>query len=170
LLDPSWFSGCSPDNGQEISAALSVDPARFANVYTCAPTNNVLGWTNVFPGDAPENSTAHALFVLWTSLPGGSAAPYNQGKTAVHEMGHFLGLYHTFQGGCGSDSDPLQGDAVLDTPPEASPAFGDAQHLAGRDTCKGLGQSLYSPWYGVDPTSSFMDYSGAPFIPQNLAD
>ncbi|HLT45724.1 MAG TPA: M43 family zinc metalloprotease [Rubricoccaceae bacterium] len=147
----SWFSGCA-NGGTEatMKQTLSHSPATHLNIYTCNPSGGLLGWAT-FPWMYPENHYMHGIVILHSSVPGGSAFPYNQGDTATHEVGHYLGLYHTFQGGCaGGDTPPgceSGGDQVCDTAAESSPAFGCP---AGRNTC-GTG--------GPDPIDNFMDYT-----------
>jgi hypothetical protein len=41
-------------------------------------------------------------------------------KIAVHELGHYLGLFHIFQKGCKNDNCLVDGDKVCDTPPQLS--------------------------------------------------
>ncbi|MDX1420324.1 MAG: M43 family zinc metalloprotease [Rubricoccaceae bacterium] len=136
----SWYTGCY-SNPNPMKLAMNFSPRTHLNFYTCSPSGGILGFA-VFPWSYPENDYRHGVVVLDQSLPGGNAFPYNQGDTGTHEVGHYLGLYHTFQGGCFGG-----GDLVSDTPPESSPAFGCP---FGRDTCSGG---------GVDPIRNFMDYT-----------
>ena len=126
----------------QMKQALAIDPASILNFYTCDLGGNLLGYAT-FPWDDPEDSPLHGVVVAYETLPGGAAFPYNEGDTATHEVGHYLGLYHTFQNGCS-----LPGDEVEDTPYQASPSYGCP---VGRDSCEG------QP--GVDPIHNFMDYT-----------
>lgn len=120
----------------------AVDPANTLNIYTCRPSGNVLGYS-WFPSDWAEDSYMHGVVALYSTLPGGDAAPYNEGDTIVHEVGHWAGLYHTFEGGCTGP-----GDRVDDTPAEKTATYGCP---ASRDSCPA------QP--GEDPFDNFMDYS-----------
>lgn len=137
-----WFS-MTPGSSREINAknALAIDPLHRFNVYTCAPGQGLLGWAT-FPWSYAESNKRHGVVIHYGSVPGGYLAPFNLGGTLAHEAGHYLGLYHTFQGGCVSP-----GDQVDDTPYEASPASGCPTN---RDTCT-------QP--GLDPVNNYMDYS-----------
>lgn len=129
------------------------DPTDYVNVWVMSLGGGLLGYAQ-FPnmsgvGGLPsDNGPAETdgVVVLYNSVgsstvpfPGGS--PYDLGRTLTHELGHFFGLLHTFQGGCGASNDFCD-----DTPKVASPSFGCP---TGRTTCSG----------SVAMIENYMDYS-----------
>jgi hypothetical protein len=140
-----WFT-MSPGSTTEAQAkaALRRGSADDLNIYTANVGGGLLGFTT-WPWDYSQSPVLDGVVLLFSTLPGGTAQPYNQGHTATHMVGHWMGLYHTFQGGCPPGRG---GDFVDDTPAENVPAFGCP---VGADSCPG------SP--GQDPVQNFMDFT-----------
>jgi len=141
----TWFTQAVIDLNVELQmkTALHRGGNGTLNIYT-VDGGPYLGFA-YFPSIVtdPTYAILDGVVLDWRSLPGGTFAIYSEGDTATHEVGHWLALYHTFDGKCGS-----KGDYVADTPSEFSPAFNCP---VGRDSCNG------QP--GLDPIFNFMDYT-----------
>jgi hypothetical protein len=140
----AWFNmAYSPTPTAEERAAkaqLNKGGKSALNLYTARLADETLGWAR-WPWDIGEG--VDGVVIRFSTLPGGDSSPYNEGDTATHEIGHWLGVFHTFQGGCETPN-----DEVDDTPAERNPT---ADCPSAKDSCPDIA--------GNDPVDNFMDYS-----------
>jgi len=137
----TWYN-----DGGSYYNTLAWDTNNYLNIYTNNAGGN-LGYAFVPSGGGVVGNNFDRVVLLWSTVgrPGPYGSPYDLGRTGTHEVGHYLGLYHTFQGGCSSPTGcHNNGDLICDTNPESSPNFSPCT----RTTCS-------SP----DPTHNYLDYS-----------
>ncbi|MBD8868526.1 zinc metalloprotease [Nocardioides donggukensis] len=139
---PEWYHVVPGKTERDMKRELHRGDARTLNVYAADIGAGLLGWAYFPQGYNNGNDYRDGVVMLDESMPGGTAGKYAEGDTLTHEVGHWLALHHTFNGGCSASN-----DFVADTPKEASPAFDCPE---GRDTCAAPGD---------DPIHNFMDYT-----------
>ncbi len=143
-----WYNWRFRDDDKPAKQALHRGGLRALNIYIADLGDSRLGYA-FYPESVQNRKFRDGVVVTKESLPGGAFAPYNRGDTATHEVGHWLNLYHTFQGGC---SDP--GDYVVDTPRqragnnvfECDPALNTCGNNNGTGALR-------------DPVHNFMNYT-----------
>lgn len=136
----SWF-----DEVGDYWTTLAWDPTRFVNIYTSS-ADGFLGFVTHFPQESGAGTASDRVVVRWSAFgPCATEAPFDGNRTLTHEVGHYLGLYHTFEEGCGSGSCNASGDLICDTAPESEPRYG----------CPAGAASCGTP----DPIRNYMDYT-----------
>ena len=137
----TWYN----DSGNYYEV-LGWDTERYMNIYTNT-AGGFLGYVSGFPADGTAGQPYDRIVVLWEAYgrDGAYGPPFDQGRTLTHEVGHYLGLFHTFQGGCDSGGCYTQSDLICDTNSESGPHFGCT---SGSSSCG-----------SIDPIENYMDYS-----------
>jgi hypothetical protein len=125
---------------------LAWDTNRYLNIYTNS-ADGYLGYVPDLPQGGIAGDDADRVVVLHEAFGRDAPLrPFDLGRTATHEVGHYLGLYHTFDGGCGSTSTcNTSGDLICDTNRQDQPTWG----------CPSSASSCGGP----APFDNYMDYS-----------
>ena len=141
LRVPTTVSGFGSSDNVKFSNAGGSDawPAdEYMNFWVCNLGGGLLGYAQ-FPGGNPATDGIVCGY-QFTGLNGPGAGAYNLGRTATHEVGHWLNLRHIWgDGGCGAD------DLVADTPESDGANYGCA---LGHVSCS-----------TEDMVQNYMDYS-----------
>ena len=137
-----WFN----DQGN-YGDSLTWDSNRYVNIFT-NEAGGYYGYVNGFASMGDYVGTPDDYVVINWQTVGRVGTPWwpgNLGRTGTHEIGHYVGLWHTFEGGCADSDCYADGDQICDTEPEASSA----------SNCDSQQSSCGSP----DPIHNYMDYT-----------
>jgi hypothetical protein len=116
----TWYA----DRGQYWNT-LAWDPRRYLNVYTNTAAN-ARGYVPFLPAapTAAVGQKQDRVVINWMAFGRGGPIPHHAaGRTATHEIGHYLGLFHPYYEGCGVADAPAcytTGDRICDTAPDAA--------------------------------------------------
>lgn len=104
------------------------DPSKYMNIWVVNLTGGVLGYTQPPGGQANKDGIVICYKYFGST---GATAPFNQGRTATHEIGHWFNLVHIW----GDDNGACWGsDFVNDTPNQASEFYG-CPSFPQKDAC-----------------------------------
>ena len=141
-INARWHDMATFADELEAKRALKVGDAKTLNIYSTSISLGFAYYPKIVAGGYGGYQDVDGVVIHFGSMPGGHIKNFNLGHTATHEVGHYLGLPHTFEQGCIG-----HGDYVDDTPAMSVPTSGCP---LGKDTC---------PAPGKDPIHNFMDYS-----------
>lgn len=144
-VNDDWAAGY---DDEEMKSALRQGTYADLNLYLLSDfaDSGLLGYCN-FPTYISSGDNVvvkDGCVVASGTLPGGDLDPYNEGGTSTHEVGHWFGLLHVFQG----ESCSGNGDYVSDTPQQKIATKGCP---TSQDSCPDVA--------GLDDVHNPMDYS-----------
>jgi Pregnancy-associated plasma protein-A len=94
------------------------DTSKYLNIWVAPLSGGLLGYAQ-FPG-GPSATDGVVITTSAFGTNGTAQAPFNRGRTATHEIGHYLNLYHIW----GDTNDCSGTDYCSDTPTQKLPNYG----------------------------------------------
>ena len=146
------FSPLTNQADDDVKALSYWDSDRYLNIWVVRTIDSdggggtTLGYAQ-FPGFGSELTDGLVIRADFIGSIGTAIASGSAGRTATHEVGHWLGLFHTFQGGCNGG---FGAENIDDTPPTADQNFGCP---IGLNSCTNDNPDL------PDMVENYMDYS-----------
>jgi hypothetical protein len=135
----SW--GTNDAMKKSAQGIVPTSPTTKLNIWVCNLGGGILGYAQ-FPGGSSATDGV-VLDDNATGRTGTAAAPFNKGRTATHEVGHWLNLRHIWgDANCGNDQ-------VGDTPLHNTANYG----------CPGAGHKSTCSGQPVEMTMNYMDYT-----------
>ncbi len=119
---------------------------QYLNIWVCNLDGTLLGYAQ-FPGQGSPSTDGVVIDFDDFGTTGTAAPPFNLGRTATHEVGHWLGLYHIW----GDEPNCSQDDGVADTPQQKDKNYGCPSFPQGSVQTGGSCS-------GSNPGSMFMNY------------
>lgn len=110
------------------TSALAWDTNEYLNIFTLRPMQGALGYVRDLPQSGIVGTPDDGVVMSFQAINNPQLE-----MVLAHEVGHYLGLYHTFglQGGCANTDCTTQGDLICDTNPHSQPS----QFCGGASPC-----------------------------------
>lgn len=146
----NWYNDTTDPTLGAYYNNLAWDPDNYLNIYlNNIGAQGILGYVPALPQQGIVGQNADRVVIYWAAFGRNSPAdPYDQGRTTTHEVGHYLGLFHTFDFGCGTLAGCYtSGDRICDTNRESTEHY-DCVAVA---TCAGD--------IGNDDIENYMNYT-----------
>lgn len=140
-VNNDWFNDMYDTYDAIAKQALNIDSYHYLNVYTSNIFIDGVAGYAYLPNQWPEGSYMHGIVLDYRTLP--YAGGYD-GDIATHEVGHYLGLNHTFYNNCTTGN-----DGVDDTPAHHEDYLWQCNN--NLDSCPTLP--------GNDPVHNYMTYT-----------